>query len=473
MFDLKKKLLHSYISRPYDYFLSIDSGEVIRVIGNDTTNTFELLAILIGLYTEAIVSGMLILTLMIITPEVTGCMIVVIMVLLLIITKFIKPVLQKAGDEDQRASAGMNKWLLQAINGIKEIKILGTETYFQSNFNKHGRKSVESLRRAKTLSVAPRFIIEGISMGAMFLVVAFLISQGQNSDSIVPILTAVAMAAIRLLPSVNRISNGVAQVAYNEVRLDKLIENLSELDIEPEDISITKDEGRRVNPRMFSDNIILDNIGFRYPQSDISILENASLRIKKGESVGIVGASGAGKSTLVDILLGLLNPQSGQVKVDGVDISENVGEWHKQIGYIPQMIFMLDDTIKRNVCFGIKDTEIDENQLMKVLKEASLESFVQALPDGIETQIGERGVRLSGGQRQRIGIARALYRNPQLLVLDEATSALDNETEAAVMESINRLQGEKTMIIIAHRLTTIQNCEHIYRVNNGKIYQER
>ncbi|MDY4069540.1 MAG: ATP-binding cassette domain-containing protein, partial [Lachnospiraceae bacterium] len=221
------------------------------------------------------------------------------------------------------------------------------------------------------------------------------------------------------------------------------------------------------------DKIVLDNITYAYPNTEKLIFDHAHMEIPVGSSVGIVGGSGSGKTTIVDILLGLLNIREGQITADGTDIQTNYRSWLKNVGYIPQMIFLLDDDIRKNVAFGIPEEEIDEDRLWYALKEAQLDEFVKTLPEGIHTGIGERGIRISGGQRQRIGIARALYNDPEVLILDEATSALDNDTEAAIMESINRFQGRKTLVIIAHRLQTIEKCDMVYRVENGKILRER
>ena len=338
---------------------------------------------------------------------------------------------------------------------------------------------MDAIRKAKTLSITPRFIIEAISMSTMFIIVAIMIYSGGQLENIVPMLTAVAMAAIRLLPSTNRISNGIATIAYNEPMLDKMIENVRTLN-DGNDVNI----GTRLDKHSYdymsngfikavNKNIEFSKITFHYPGSENNVISDTSFEIMKGESIGIVGNSGAGKTTLVDIILGLLKPQSGQVFVDGLDIEHDMKGWHNCVGYIPQMIFMLDDSIRNNVCFGIDEKDIDEERLWMTLRDASLYEFVNNLPEGVNTQIGERGVRLSGGQRQRIGIARALYRNPSVLVFDEATSALDNDTEMAIMDSIHSLHGNKTMIIIAHRLSTIEACDHIYRVDNEKVIKER
>lgn len=280
-----------------------------------------------------------------------------------------------------------------------------------------------------------------------------------------------AAAAFVLLPCVNRINNQINSIAYFEPFFMGVSDNLQdEINGENVDLSFATDEEEKLPVKKC---IEMKDITYAYPGTEKLIFDHADLTIPVGASVGVVGTSGAGKSTVVDILLGLLNVKTGTIYADGVDVKDNYRKWLKNIGYIPQMIFMLDDTIRKNVAFGVPEDKIDENRLWKVLKEAQLDEFIRTLPEGLNTGIGERGIRLSGGQRQRIGIARALYNNPEVLILDEATSALDNDTEAAIMESINRLHGKKTLIIIAHRLQTIEKCDIVYRVENGKATIER
>lgn len=473
MFALQRRLLETFLYRPYEYFLKINSGEIMRIIGGDTAGAFGLLVTLLSLFTELVVSIMLMATIFMIAPFVTLCIAILLLVILVFIYKMVKPVLRKAGLNQQQSSAGMNKWLLQSIQGIKELKVMGKEDYFQKNYDKYGQIYVRALRWNQTLSAAPRFAIEGVCMGAMFIIVAVMIYIGTELESVIPMLTAVAMAAIRLLPSVNRISGALAAIAYGEPMLDKVIDNLQNLDVgrltgkpsvrEGEDISQCVPKLERY--------IYFHDVTYHYPESKKNVLSSASMKIHRGESIGIVGTSGAGKTTSVDIILGLLASQEGEVLIDGVDIHSNLRSWLNQLGYIPQLIFMLDGTIRENVAFG--ESNVDDDDVWKALKDASLDRFVKDLPYGLDTEIGERGVRLSGGQRQRIGIARALYKNPEVLIFDEATSALDNDTETAIMESIHSLRGTKTMIIIAHRLTTIEACDHIYRVEEGKILRER
>ena len=271
----------------------------------------------------------------------------------------------------------------------------------------------------------------------------------------------------------NRINNQINSIAYFEPFFMGVSDNLQdEINGQNIDMSFATDEDEKLDVK---ESIEMKDITYAYPNTERLIFDHADLKIPVGASVGIVGTSGAGKSTVVDILLGLLEPSTGHIYADSVDVKDagNYRKWLKNIGYIPQMIFMLDDTIRKNVAFGVPEDKIDEDRLWEVLKEAQLDEFIKTLPEGLETGIGERGIRLSGGQRQRIGIARALYNDPEVLILDEATSALDNDTEAAIMESINRLHGRKTLIIIAHRLQTIEKCDIVYRVEDGRAKIER
>lgn len=472
MFQLQERMLSNFIHRPYEYFLQANSGEIMKVITTDVPVAFGILATLLQLFTEIVVSGMLIATVFIIEPGITLLVAIVLLVLMVGINCLIRPILKSSGQKTQDASAGMYKWLLQSIQGIKELKVMVKEKFFEKNYNFYGMAYIQSLRKNYTVSVIPRFLIEAVCMSTIFILLAVLVYRGGSLEGIIPTLSVIALAAMRLLPSVNRISTHFAAISYGEPMLDKLIENLSDsggkknaslpMDAYREEAGIKKIRG-------FQQSIELSDITYSYPGTEKKILENARLTIKKGQSVGIVGTSGAGKTTVVDVMLGLLDLQGGTILLDGVNIQEDIRGFLKQVGYIPQVIFMLDDSIRANVAFG--EEQISDEEVWRSLKEASLYDFVKELPDGLDTLIGERGVRISGGQRQRLGIARALYHNPEILIFDEATSALDNETERTIMKSINHLKGQKTMIIIAHRLTTIENCDVVYQVVNGKIIE--
>ncbi len=326
------------------------------------------------------------------------------------------------------------------------------------------REYAECFRKFQVYSILPRPLMEAVCITGLMLVVVLKIASGVEMSYFVPTLSVFVVAAFRMLLSFSRITSHLSTVVFNKSAVDSVYRDLQEIN----SLSITKNNNHN-KVLEFEDKIEIEQLSFTYANSSKEVLHAVDFCIKKHQSVGLIGPSGQGKTTLADIILGVLQPSKGRVLLDGADISENMYAWHMKLGYIPQTIFLSDDTIRRNIAYGIQDSEIDDPRVWKAVEEAQLKTFVESLEKGIETEVGERGVRLSGGQRQRIGIARALYNNPDILVLDEATSALDNDTETAVMEAINRLQGNKTLIIIAHRLTTIKSCDAIYEVNDGNV----
>ena len=473
-FAMQQRMLSGFLNRPYEFFLNVESGEILRVIQSDVPSTYALLTTIIGMFTESVVALAISITIFVIDPIMTTFVIIMMGVVMIVISKLVKPILKKKGEEQLIHSSLMYKWLLQSINGIKEIKVGNKEDFFKVNFETSGKKSIGAEKWRSVFSNIPRLMIEMVSVCSTLAFIAFMIYKGKEIETLVPTLGAFAMAAMKLMPSANRIVAGVNQVVFQLPSLNKLLEDI---ELFEEDEIKYKDYrknniGKTEKSLSFNDKIELRDVTYSYQNSDKHILDRANMIIPIGKSIGIVGASGAGKTTAVDILLGILLAGEGEILVDGVNVMEHYSDWLSNIGYIPQSIFMLDDDIKSNVAFGVKKEEQDEKRVWEALREAQLEDFVRGLKDDIHTRIGERGMRLSGGQKQRIGIARALYSNPEVLVFDEATSALDSETEAAVMSSINSLHGKKTMIIIAHRLQTIKECDMVYKVGNGKIKEE-
>lgn len=471
MLKLQDQLLQSYLVRPYEFFLHADSSVIIRIVYEDVVALFGLLSNLLSFYTEIIVSAFLIISTFITAPIITGSISSVLIILTLIITKVLKPKLRRLGFEARESKAGMYKWLMQTLQGIKEVKVMQKEEFFRNSFLVYGKRNITNSRKNKILSIVPRFMLEAVSMSSMFVIVAFMIYRGSELATLLPMLSAVAMAAVRLLPSVNRISASIGDIAYNEPTIDKVMENVLAIQGK-ENILSAELKQRKALPNDFKEKIELIDVVYHYPFSKKLVLNHADMKINKGESVGIIGASGAGKTTVVDLLLGLLSPQGGKVMVDNIDIDKYQG-WLALIGYIPQTIYMVDGSIRDNVAFGISKEDIDDDMVWKALEDAALKDFIKEHPDGLDAKIGERGIRISGGQRQRIGIARALYKNPSVLFFDEATSALDNETEKDIMESIHALKGIKTIVIIAHRLSTIENCDKVFRVEGGKIIRDK
>jgi len=476
-FLVQRRLLEVYMYRPYEFYLNATTGEIMRIINTDTINAFNLLTTVLNFFTEVVVSAALITIIFILDPSMAALIGLVLGIIMVLMFKAVKPVLRRASQKFMKNTSLANKWLLQSLNGIKDVKVSHKEEYFIDEYAVYGRQAIDAEKINSVVTLLPRLLIEAVSVASVLAVIMGLLSMGQSLDKLMPQLTAFAFAAVRLLPSTTRISGAVNSAAFQEPMLDNLIKNLNAAkDFEQQKQKEQQDELRRQEEAekrgeqlTYEKQFELSHIHFRYPNAETDVLDDADMVIPAGASVGIVGASGSGKTTAVDILLGLLKPQSGSVLTDGRDIRSDYSGWLSHLSYIPQTIYMLDDTIRANVAFGLRAEEIDDAKVWEAVKEAQLGPFIDSLPDGIETKIGERGVRLSGGQRQRIGIARALYTDPELVILDEATSALDNETEAAIMESINSLHGRKTLVIIAHRLSTIEECDKIFRVEDGKI----
>ena len=470
-FRTSERMMKNYLRRGYEFYLNADTAVVQRSITSDVNNMYALILAVLQLISDGIIFLFLVVYCLAQDVAMTLLLASVMMLLLWVIKKVLKPILKKAGEDNQNYYSGLFKWISQTVQGIKEVKIAGKEQYFVSEYIKCGEGYVNAVQRYNLYNNIPKLFIETICVACMIGYMLIMLLTGVDSDHMMQTLTAFAAAALVLLPCVNRINNQINGITYFEPFFMGVSDHLQE-DISGVNTDMTA-WGVAAEKLPVHKSIKMEDITYSYPKSDKLIFDHASLEIPVGAAVGIVGTSGAGKTTVVDILLGLLETKTGTIYADGVDVKTQYRAWLKNVGYIPQMIFMLDDTIRHNVAFGVPDEEIDENRLWEVLKEAQLDEFIKTLPEGLDTGIGERGIRLSGGQRQRIGIARALYEDPEVLILDEATSALDNDTEAAIMESINRLQGKKTLIIIAHRLQTIEKCDMVYRVEGGKALLEK
>lgn len=470
-FRTSERMMKNYLRRNYEFYLNADTSVVQRSITSDVNNMYALILALLQLLSDGIIFVFLVIYCLAQDAAMTFLIAGVLLVLLWIIKKILKPVMHKAGEDNQNYYSGLFKWILQTVQGIKEVKIAGKEQYFVSEYVKCGQGYVDAVQKYSLYNNIPKLVIETVCVMCMIGYILAMMLRGVPSGDMMQTLTTFAAAALVLLPCVNRINNQINSMAYFEPFFMGVSDNLQdEIASEKTDMSFADEASEKLPVK---DAITLSHITYAYPNTDKYIFKDAFMKIPIGAAVGIVGTSGAGKTTVVDILLGLLQPSEGHVYADKTDIQDEYRAWLKNIGYIPQMIFMLDDTIRRNVAFGVAEDKIDEERVWEVLKEAQLDEFVRSLPEGLDTGIGERGIRLSGGQRQRIGIARALYEDPEILILDEATSALDNDTEAAIMDAINRLHGKKTLVIIAHRLQTIANCEIVYRVENGGIVQEK
>ena len=474
-FATSRRMMINFMQRPYEYYLNADTSVIQRSITSDVNNMYGLILALLQLFSEVIVFVCLAAVSLVADVWMTVTVTVLLVVVLGVIKYILKPIMKKAGEENQDFYSGLYKWIDQSVMGIKEIKVANKENYFINEYAKCGAGYVNAVQRYNLYNATPRLLIETVAIASMILYMMFRLLGGTAVAQIVPQVGALAVAAMRLIPCANRINNHLTSISYFEPFFMGVSDNLQD-EIRDENVNYdlaAYQKKSHVEKLEIKDKIELKDIVFQYPNTDVRIFDHADMEIPIGKSVGIVGTSGAGKTTVVDILLGLLRLQGGEILADGVEVRKHYHSWLKNIGYIPQSIFMVDSTIRKNVAFGYGDDEIDDDKVWRALKEAQLDEFVRGLPEGLDTGIGERGIRISGGQRQRIGIARALFEDPEVLVLDEATSALDNDTEAAIMDSINRLHGKKTLIIIAHRLQTIEKCDMVYRVEHGKVMRER
>ena len=470
-FRTSERMMRNYLRRGYEFYLNADTAVIQRSITSDVNNMYALILALLQLMSDGVVSIFVVTYCFLNNGTMTIVMAVVLVALLFLIKNILKPIMYKTGQENQEYYSGLFKWISQTVQGVKEVKISCTEQYFVDEYQKCGQGYVNAVQRYSLYNNIPKLLIETVCVVTMMLYMIIQVASGMSTENMLTALSALAAAAFVLLPCVNRINNQINNIAYFEPFFMGVSDNLQdEISSDKVDMTFATEE---VEKLPIKKEVELRDITYAYPGTDKLIFDHAGLKVPAGASVGIVGTTGAGKSTVVDILLGLLEPSAGEILADGQNVKDHYRNFLKNVGYIPQMIFMLDDTIRRNVAFGVPDEKIDEERVWEVLREAQLDTFIKELPDGLDTTIGERGIRLSGGQRQRISIARALYHNPEVLILDEATSALDNDTEAAIMESINHFLGKKTLIIIAHRLQTIEKCDIVYRVENGKATIER
>ncbi len=463
--ELQIRLFHSYLYRQYEYYLNASTSEILRNIASDAGGAFEMVSDVLEMLIEIITSIFLVAAIYIASPDMAVVVTLIMLVILSVISWVLKPIMRKTGNDSLYAAQMSNKWLLQALDGIKDVKISGKEVFFSEQYAAYGAIRVNCEKKNNVLSKIPRLLIESACVIGILSFFGIIMHAGIEIDTLLPQLSAFAVAAVKLVPGVNKVSVYLNDLSYKEPMLDKVLLNIDEMNHYASDKQLEK-EAQKIT---IQDKIALKNVDYTYPESDVKILDHVTAEFSIGDSIGIIGPSGAGKSTFIDVLLGLLNIQGGEISIGLTDMYSCLRAWQSRVGYIPQMIFMLDDSIEANVAFGIKKDEIDTDRVWDVIEEAQLTEFVKNQPKGLETVIGEKGIRISGGQRQRIGIARALYHDPDVLVFDEATSALDHDTEAAIMDAVNALHGKKTMFIIAHRLQTIQNCDKVYMVKDGNL----
>lgn len=463
--NLSYQLLSSYLDSPYTFHLQRNTAQLLRNLTTEMNGVcMSVLTAVVALFADLTVVILLTLFLIIKEPIVSLIAAAVVGTAGVFFYRVFHNQLDRAGKIHQYHQGQLVQQINQALGGIKETKLLGRENFFLQSYRQHCTPLDKSRMVQQTLNQFPRLYAETVAITTLLLAVAVLLWLGSEIESILPAITLFALTAFRLIPSANRILVALNKIRFNSHSLDLIYHEFRELrDQQIERVALSSDSFQ------WHREITLDKVSFRYPNASNDAISKIHIKIPRGASVGFIGSSGAGKTTVVDIILGLLSPTEGRVLADGNDICDHLRDWQNQIGYIPQSIYLCDDTLRRNIALGIPDAEIDEEMVWLAVRSAQLEEFVATLPNGLDTVIGERGVRLSGGQRQRIGIARALYPNPQILVMDEATAALDNQTEASVMEAIASLSGEKTLIIIAHRLNTVKNCDRLYLLEAGKV----
>ena len=468
---LSVRMVESYMQQDYLFHVSRNVAEFQRNIVNDVNGFYTVTLNALQFLAEFSVSVVLVIFLLVQDWVSTLAVASLLFLFMGFFTLFVRKVLVRIGEESRQAYFLVTKWLLQAFSGIKEIKVANKERFFITNYDKHYRDRARIQRQQSMLTYLPKPVMETVCIcSLMIAMIIKIVVVKSDITSFVTTLSVFAVAAFRMLPSFNKITGYISGMMFNKPSIDAVYNDLRE--IEQLMARRTADHEDTVKVKLGT-AIRLDRVSFRYPKAEKWILKNASLEISKNTSVALIGASGAGKTTAADLILGILEPQEGAVMIDGTDIRRCMTSWHEDVGYIPQTIYLMDDSIRANIAFGIPEAEIDDDAVGKALQEAQLDRFVHTLSEGAGTVIGDRGVKLSGGQRQRIGIARALYRNPSVLILDEATSALDNETEKEVMEAIDGLHGTRTLIVIAHRLSTIKKCDRIYEVENGVFVEKR
>lgn len=495
--EISVKLFASYLSRGYEFFLNINYGQFCRGVVGDTSAVSSVIFSILSLVAEILTIACICIFMFFADWSIALVVLVLAIVCVLLIFFLFRKKMFEAGVEARKYSIKIDQALAQSFLGVKDVLLLRKQKHFIGEYERN-KIEVQKLECKQTVAKeSPSYIIEGICVSGLMLAVCVRIILKGTDPHFIAVLAAFAVGAFRVLPSLGRISSALNTLTGLLPSIDALYEHVLQREAyvreHPEASFIAADkklkweiiskdaqysnddtlgEGREYAPNedKFHTSLELRNISFRYSEELGYVLRNVNLTIKKGQAIALIGTSGAGKSTLADILLGLLIPQEGGVYMDGDKITDIPERWAATIGYVPQSVFLADISIRENVAFGERVENIDDDRVREALERAELKEFIDTLPDGMETAVGDRGVRLSGGQRQRIAIARALYHRPEILVLDEATSALDNETETAIMSAIDSLQGQVTMIIVAHRLTTVKNCDVIYEVNQTGLH---
>lgn len=469
LYSLSRRLLHSYLGQPYVYFLGQNTAVLSKNILQEVSKfCHEVLRPCTQIFSRMVAATFIVCLLLVVDPVLAVTIVSVLGGAYAVIYVIIQRKLARIGEERFSANEERSKIASEAFGGIKDLKMLHCEDYFLERFSHQARKAESKMVSYGLMSQLPSYIMEVTAFGGILIIVLYFLFVKQDFGSTLPVIALYAFAGVRLMPALQGIFSALTILRFNLPIVESLHRDIAGGG------AVTSHRGAAVTPLPFEKAITLSSIVFSYPDADAPVIDRLDLSIEKNSSIGLVGGTGSGKTTTVDLILGLLAPQEGLLSVDGVPVTEgNVMQWHRNIGYVPQHIYLCDDTVTGNIAFGVPPEEIDMEAVERAARVANLHEFVVGeLPQGYQTQVGERGVRLSGGQRQRIGIARALYHDPDVLIMDEATSALDGVTEDAVIQALQNLSGKKTIVTIAHRFTTLKECDVIYVMDKGRIVEQ-
>lgn len=470
MRELSVRTMNVYMKQGYSFFVANNSARLLRGLNQDVNSVYIIISNLFGLFNKGLTLICVTILIISVTPQLAFFLLALVLACFALIQLIFRKPMQRYGQKAREYTYQCGQASMEAIQGSKEVLVTNRQSYFVKQYEKCMAKSNSATAKMSVGQTAPNYIIEAVCITGLMCAVIFQTFVAENALELLRQLALLAVAAFRILPTVGGIMGSINVCIYNAPSLAAAYDTLCLIqDLERDkDNWIEKKERQDLCHKGFENELCLSHITFVYESRDLKVIDDLSMTIKKGTSVAFIGGSGAGKTTLADIVLALLKPQKGQILMDGIDVEELGGRWNQIVGYVPQSIYMTDSTIRRNIAFGIDEGEIDDERVWKALEMAQMKEFVENLPLGLEALVGEWGVQFSGGQRQRMAIARALYGNPDILILDEATASLDTDTENAVMEAIDALQGIKTLIIVAHRLTTIRNCDKIYEIKDGK-----
>ena len=466
-YSISKRLIEGYLHQPYSWFLSQNRADLGKTILSEVD---EIIAYSLKPVLEIISKSAIVLTiitlLILVDPKIAIASGIFIFMTYGIIFYCLKNLLAKLGSERLKNNEIRFRTVGEAFGAAKEVKISGLEKSFIRLFSITAEIIARNIAKSEAIGILPRFILETIAFGGILILILITTTSSGNINLVIPILSLYLFAAYRLMPAIQQIYMSFTRLKFASPTLDKVINDLKNL--KPKNINLKQENLK------FSKKICLNNVYYNYPNSERTVLKNINLSIFKNSCVGFIGQTGCGKTTIIDIILGLLDPQKGTLEIDEQIITEQKKRsWQRSIGYVPQQIFLSDNTIEANIAFGVEPKEINHDLVKKVSKIANLYEFIEGeLPDQYKTNVGDHGIKLSGGQRQRIGIARALYHNPEVLIFDEATSALDNETEKVVMDAIYKLRKDLTIILIAHRLNTLKNCDIVFKLDKGRLIKQ-